>query len=996
MRTRSAHPAEHTQAVDGSPVHFESLEPRLLLSADCPVIDGIIADNRGLIELSVMNEPLRPASVNSGSVRVTTAGSDQLFGTNDDVLEDIDVSYDPDEGVIRIVADIEADTRYQVRLISSLIQGRNGMSLDGEFNGADMPTGDGTAGGDLVFFARRAADPIARFRTALGDIDVQLFPETTPITVQNFFNYANSGRYDGTLFHRLVEDFVIQGGGFTAEPPFEQVEEDDPIQNEPFLSNTRGTIGLAKLGGQPNSGTSQWYFNLTDNSSNLDNQNGGFTVFGEILDDEGLAIMDMLGMLETFDASSLQGAFADLPLLDLEGIDNADDLTMEDVASIDRISILMDVVAEVPGQLDAESFRFESEGDAAVTVFDFDGVGLGAIEDGVKVRFDGDRIRSIIFQKDFDASGIGIVITDATSVGSIKDARRGDLSDIGFIVSFAPINNINIKGDIEGMNLNGMVVGGMLLPDDIDGDGSLADRTAIYVMEGDVRKIIMQGDVRGDILAPGGASVVDIRGEFSDGDLRIGEIENRLSVLRFSRLHNVDIITETPIAKLIADHWDRSDPDPNRLRAPSVNRLIMNGDRRNGVEGNLEADIVLTGAEQGRTLGKMVVRGALLNSSIDVVGDSGPMTLRGGASNVDINIDGALIKLVAGAMSNVKLTADDGVRVIAADEWFGGSLDTSTVNKMVIRGNRSDFVNGDLAIDLNTTGSFNERFSIRNIRVAGDLLLGDWSIADEAAKIIVKGDVSDMNIDADVSVQRFFAGAVTDTTLTSGNNMGRIQVDSWQGGTIETGVLNLFNVTGNKRTGDNGDFSGRIDVFESETIRVAGDVRDSFMRFAQGVNDPLPALGYLNVQGEMSSSTVRTRGSLGDLRIGGMQSSTIAAGVNQNAMFTGFAEQSQVNSLAVIRSIRVFDSSGDSDFTFRDSFIIASGVDRATLGAVDSANANAPFGVAVNQINSLRYTNEAGDVIDAVGPRSTPSDRLVGDFQLRLNFQVPDGVTPLI
>ena len=121
-----------------------------------------------------------------------------------------------------------------------------------------------------------------RFETNLGNIDVQLLPADAPKTVANFLQYANSGAFNGSFIHRSVPSFVIQGGGYTwsnsAGPV--AVPSNAPVVNEFKISNTRGTIAMAKLGADPNSATNQWFFNLVDNSSNLDNQNGGFTVFG--------------------------------------------------------------------------------------------------------------------------------------------------------------------------------------------------------------------------------------------------------------------------------------------------------------------------------------------------------------------------------------------------------------------------------------------------------------------------------------------------------------------------------------------------------------------------------------------------------------------------------------------------------------------------------------------------------------------------------------------
>lgn len=151
---------------------------------------------------------------------------------------------------------------------------------------------------------------IVRFETDFGDIDVNLFGNQTPETVANFLFYLNNGDYDDTFFHRSVTDFVLQGGGFNTD--FTAIPTAPPVINEPGISNTRGTIALARIGGQPNSGTNQFFFNLSDNNTFLDGVDGGFTVFGEVIGN-GLDVLDEINDLQIANAG---GAFNELPLLD--------------------------------------------------------------------------------------------------------------------------------------------------------------------------------------------------------------------------------------------------------------------------------------------------------------------------------------------------------------------------------------------------------------------------------------------------------------------------------------------------------------------------------------------------------------------------------------------------------------------------------------------------------------------------------------------------------
>mgnify|MGYP001254074087 CR=1 FL=1 len=153
----------------------------------------------------------------------------------------------------------------------------------------------------LATASDRASATVVRFVTNLGNIDVRLYDSATPLTVANFLNYVTSDRYDGTFIHRapdlnvgtqqnpIFEPFVVQGGGYKlAAPPVgifgaAHIPTFSPVLNEPGLTNARGTIAMAKLGGDPNSATSEWFFNMRNNAGGgpaLDTQNGGFTVFG--------------------------------------------------------------------------------------------------------------------------------------------------------------------------------------------------------------------------------------------------------------------------------------------------------------------------------------------------------------------------------------------------------------------------------------------------------------------------------------------------------------------------------------------------------------------------------------------------------------------------------------------------------------------------------------------------------------------------------------------
>jgi len=169
----------------------------------------------------------------------------------------------------------------------------------------------------------RASDAtIVEFETVLGKFEVNLYDNATPQTVSNFLSYVENLNYSNSLFHRSVPGFIVQGGGFVTDQvaKISSITSNAPVSNEPIYSNIRGTIAMAKLPGDANSATNQWFFNLANNAANLDDQNGGFTVFGEITGD-GMAILDVLAALPTY---NFDGALTDLPLQNYTATDFAD------------------------------------------------------------------------------------------------------------------------------------------------------------------------------------------------------------------------------------------------------------------------------------------------------------------------------------------------------------------------------------------------------------------------------------------------------------------------------------------------------------------------------------------------------------------------------------------------------------------------------------------------------------------------------------------------
>lgn len=161
------------------------------------------------------------------------------------------------------------------------------------------PASDGAKAPDAP--TEKVANPKVLIRTNMGEISVELYPDKAPKTVENFLQYLKDGFYDGTVFHRVIDGFMIQGGGFTKD--LTQKRTRAPIHNEANngLSNQRGTLAMARTG-DPHSATAQFFINIVDNNrlDYVSEQNGmtwGYCVFGKVI--SGMEVVDKIKAVPT-------------------------------------------------------------------------------------------------------------------------------------------------------------------------------------------------------------------------------------------------------------------------------------------------------------------------------------------------------------------------------------------------------------------------------------------------------------------------------------------------------------------------------------------------------------------------------------------------------------------------------------------------------------------------------------------------------------------------
>ncbi len=382
---------------------------------------------------------------------------------------------------------------------------------------------------------------LVRLETTFGNIDVRLTDDVTPITVTNFLNYVNSGRYNNTFFYR-DSGAVIQGGGFTY-PGFNRVPQDAAIVNEfqaGVTTNIRGTIGMAKTS-DPNSATSDFFINLTDNSSSFDNplNSGGFTTFGTVTSDT-LATVDTIAAVPV--AHVFQPPFDEIPLQNYSG---SGDPTANNLIFVFR--------AEVLGQY-TNTVTFGDNGVKAVTFTDGDGTlttlslkgGLGTINFGSEVFETTSKGRATITGTNLFLNDLSIA-NAAGSKFSIKAVGGNGSVDLHDFTATGSVSSVS---------------------------AATTNLTGTFTMNGDIAKITFGSITGGDIVLNGAGlqPKISVIGAISDGS-----------------------ITATgAIASLTAGSWTDSNGSSSQLTAAAVNKLTIRGE--------MAADMTLSGS--GVVLGK--------------------------------------------------------------------------------------------------------------------------------------------------------------------------------------------------------------------------------------------------------------------------------------------------------------------------------------------------------------------------------------------------------
>lgn len=282
---------------------------------------------------------------------------------------------------------------------------------------------------------------VVRFRNNIGgDIYAELFDaagsgrsRTTPATAANFLKYVDAGLYTDTIFHRSIDNFVVQAGGFKVKPSgspiYESIQQFAAVINEPGNSNVRGTLAMAKLGGQPNSATNQFFFNVANNNlptdpndpkyaDSLDRQNGGFTAFARVLG-TGMTVVDAIAAVPQANVSNNVNPnpapidFPDIPLVNYTSPAAVTRDNLVKITSVTRSSELIYTATSSDSSL------------AAVTISDSDILSIDPHDTATGTVTITVRAASILDPSDFKEDQFTLVVKNAPILVTGADVAPG-------------------------------------------------------------------------------------------------------------------------------------------------------------------------------------------------------------------------------------------------------------------------------------------------------------------------------------------------------------------------------------------------------------------------------------------------------------------------------------------------------------------------------------------------------------------------------------------
>jgi cyclophilin family peptidyl-prolyl cis-trans isomerase len=570
-------------------------------------------------------------------------------------------------------------------------------------------------------------------QTANGNIPIELFDTVTPLTVTNFLHYVDNSLYNNTIIHRAPAGFVDQGGGYTTTGT--HIFQGPAVTNEFHLSNTIGTVAMAKLGSDPNSATSEWFVNVANNSANLDNQNGGFTVFAHVLYN-GLSVAQAINALpksSTGGPGSLVGA-SDVPIERSGGGTSASNLVV--VSSVSRVpSMTFNAVSSNPalvspslsGNTLSLNYGAGKSGIAYVTV---SGTDLGgnvaqqtfrvvvpaAAGNTLPITIGAGGAKAVTFT-DPVSRATGTISLKGPGSAAVTFGGTGltQASGSGGITVTGPSGDLNLAS----INVTGSTRGTTLVL--TTKGGSQKINVGDITVTGSLGALMGKGvDVAGDFTSSGSVKTILIDGA-RNGTFTIGAGPDALSLTANSGTTDESITSANPIASLNANNWDSSATAAATITAPrvgsihthtafGVNLTLTGGGAalgafkasviRNGawtvtgnvgsiqaggslswaptISGNVKS-LNLTGTSSvalvAGSVSTLKVGGALQNSSVTVNGagtDLGRFVVSGAVTGTTINAAGNIASIMAVSISNSLIYA--GVSALPAGQTLPAAL----------------------------------------------------------------------------------------------------------------------------------------------------------------------------------------------------------------------------------------------------------------------------------------------------------------------------------
>ena len=564
--------------------------------------------------------------------------------------------------------------------------------------------------------------PTVRLATTQGNIDILLLEKQAPLSVANFMTYVNSNKYDNTIVHRAPLDFVVQMGGYDTSFADITPPGTPTVQNEfsPTRSNTRGTVAYAKVGPQGNnpptpetinSATSEFFINLGDNSQNLDNQNGGFTVFGRV-DASGMTVADAIDALPKTTVNVPTGNFADVPLR--QSPPSTTPPSASDLVVVNDVTVISEGAAVTytvtssnpalvnPSILSGRNLLLNygtGIGTATVTVTATEaGTGATATDTfdvtvgGIDVSFgQGANAQTIVFT-DTDSTQATVRVTGGTATlkfGGNNLAQTTTGTTVNVTGTNVQILQMILSGTYPNVTVttNGVGDGRVSVSDGITSDvpvkgvtgKGLVLRGATTLNNGIGRlQVARTEDATIDINRSGGARLLDAM-------VTIGTAED------------TTIDSQQPLRMLKVDSWTDTDDQGDVITTPRINAIRTAGD--------FAADLALSGNGQvvgAPVLGTARIGGVLGAATWDVAGRTNSVmanAINGWTGNL-----GSLLRLAAaGAITGATVRTTGDIGVVTA-----GSI----VNSTIFAG-----ITGDALVLPADVGAFTTPSTIRSVTI---------------------------------------------------------------------------------------------------------------------------------------------------------------------------------------------------------------------------------------------------------------------------------------